>query len=187
MNTTERLEYPPKPIRFTGREHWSGSREAGRWEVCTCSLARNHPPEEPEQPTEPPTFAELVERAGRLKDVLTERFATAVTEAGRRTERKMHTELAAALGVSPDDFGWQSLMSMVTGVRTVADTVIGLAQPGVDEAKREQFLVSLGVSEQWARVRLEAEREGERLGLVPPTEPPAAGSGEPPDSPGSRT
>jgi hypothetical protein len=111
-----------------------------------------------ELPTE-----ELAARAEAIRTKLTTQLAGHIASARAAERDKLEQELAIALGIVPEaaaEFGWQTLMGMVHGIRSIADLVLGHALPEVDADRRRDLLVSFGVAEEWSKVITMAQIEG---------------------------
>jgi hypothetical protein len=106
---------------------------------------------------------DMAERARKIRAKLTGQLAAHVATARAAERDKLEQELAEALGIAPEqaaEFAWPTLISMVFGVRSIADIVIGTAAPDVNPDKRQELLASFGAAEYWARVTETAQRDG---------------------------
>lgn len=105
---------------------------------------------------------DIAARAQAIRAKLTGQLAEHIAKARAAERDKCEQELAAALGVNPTGaIAWPTLISMVLGIRPIADLVVGGALgPDVDDTRRRELLVSFGVAEQWARVVTAAEMSG---------------------------
>lgn len=104
---------------------------------------------------------DIAARAEAIRDRLTRQLAGQLASARAAERDKLELELAEALGIrdAPQEFGWSTLMGMVTGVRAIADLVLGHSAV-TDPEKRQELLVSFGVADYWARVQASAEAVG---------------------------
>jgi hypothetical protein len=102
-------------------------------------------------------------RARAIHDKLTAQLAASIASARAAERDKLEQELAEAIGIPPEqaaEFGWQTLIGMVYGIRSIADVVIGTALPEAEPSRRLELLKSFGAADYWARVRETAERDG---------------------------
>jgi hypothetical protein len=105
----------------------------------------------------------IAEHALAIRAKLTGQLATSIAKARAAERNRLELELAGALGIDAEAaaaFGWPTLISMVFGVRSIADQLIGTALPAVSADRRRDLLVSFGAADSWSRVRETAQRYG---------------------------
>ena len=110
---------------------------------------------------EPPTWAEISQRLEAVK-AAGAKLGTLLAKARAQQLEQCTGQLADALGVNSDEVGWQQLLSLAAGSRAIADAALG-SLGDTNEERRQELLVSFGVAQQWAQVRLAAEQMDLRL------------------------